>query len=51
VRLPKEMGRATAVTSDGTRTALDLSVADGVHTVRLESLGVYSIVVFHDGDL
>lgn len=51
VRLPEGKERATAVASDGARTTLDLTVEDGVHAVRLDALGVYSIVVFHDGDL
>jgi hypothetical protein len=51
VRLPKDKERATAVVSDGTRVALALHVDAGVHTVTLDSLGVYSIVVFHDGEL
>jgi hypothetical protein len=51
VRLPKDKQRATAVSSDGARAALDLQVAAGVHTVTLDRLGVYSIVVFHDDEL
>ena len=51
VSLPKDKERATVVTSDGTRTSLELTREDGVHAVTLDSLGVYSIVVFHDGDL
>jgi hypothetical protein len=51
VRLPKDKERATLVASDGTRTELDVSREGGVHSVTLETLGIYSIVVFHDGDL
>jgi hypothetical protein len=51
VRLPKDKEHATAVASDGTRVELELRVDAGVHTVTLERLGVYSIVVFHDGEL
>ena len=51
VRLPKAKERATAVASDGTPTPLHLARDDDVHAVTLDSLGVYSIVVFHDGDL
>jgi hypothetical protein len=51
VRLPKAKERATVVTSDGRRTALELSREDSVHTVTLADLGVYSIVVFHDDEL
>ena len=51
VRLPKGKEHATAVASDGSRTVLDVTVEDGVHAVTLGSLGVYSIVVFHDGEL
>jgi hypothetical protein len=51
VSLPRGMERATLVTSDGRRTALELAREDTVHTVTVDSLGVYSIVVFHDGEL
>ena len=51
VRLPKNREHATVVASDGSRSALDLAHEDGAHVVRLPSLGVYSIVVFHDGEL
>lgn len=51
VRLPQGKERATAVASDGSRTALELTREDGVHGVRLDALGVYTIVVFHDGEL
>jgi hypothetical protein len=51
VSLPRAMERATLVTSDGRRTALELAREDTVHTVTVDSLGVYSIVVFHDGEL
>ncbi len=50
-RPPKDRGRATAVAGDGSRTPLDVSREHGAHVVRLDRLGVYSIVVFHDGDL
>jgi hypothetical protein len=50
VSLPKDKERATLVASDGTRRSLALDRSDGAHAVTLESLGVYSIVVFHDGD-
>jgi hypothetical protein len=45
------MERATLVTSDSRRTALELAREDTVHTVTVDSLGVYSIVVFHEGEL
>jgi hypothetical protein len=51
VRLPKDKERATLVASDGSRTTLEVSHERGVHAVTLETLGTYSIVVFHDGDL
>ena len=51
VRLPKHKDRATLVTPDGGSMPLDLSREDGVHVVQVDSLGLYSIVVFHDGDL
>jgi hypothetical protein len=51
VRLPKDAQHATLVTTDGTRTPLELQAEDGVHRVTLPELGLYSIVVFHDGEL
>ncbi|WP_162529848.1 hypothetical protein [Nocardioides caldifontis] len=51
VRLPKDKERATMVTPDGRRTPLDVVVEDGVHRLHVESLGVYTIVVLHDGEL
>jgi hypothetical protein len=51
VRLPKDREHATVVASDGTRTPLEVVREDGAHVVRLGSLGVYAIVVFHDGEL
>ncbi len=51
VGLPKAKERATLVTPDGARTELDLTRDDDRHEVRLERLGTYGIVVFHDGDL
>jgi hypothetical protein len=51
VRLPEEREHATVVASDGKRTPLEVVHEDGVHVVRLDSLGVYSIVVFHEGEL
>ncbi|QFY09826.1 hypothetical protein GBF35_27080 [Nonomuraea phyllanthi] len=51
VRLPEARERATVVASDGTRTPLEVAREDGAHVVRLGSLGVYAIVVFHDGEL
>jgi hypothetical protein len=51
VRLPKDREHATAVASDGSRSPLELAHEDGAHVVRLPLLGVYSIVVFHDGEL
>jgi hypothetical protein len=51
VRLPKEKEHATLVASDGRQAPLDVQRGDGVHAVTVDSLGVYSIVVFHDGEL
>ena len=51
VRLPKDKDHATVVAPDGSRTPLELDRADGVHAVRLDRLGVYAIVVLHDGEL
>ncbi|MEV4798538.1 alpha-amylase family protein [Nonomuraea sp. NPDC049421] len=51
VRLPESRPHATAVASDGTRTPLEVTQEDGVHVVLVDTLGVYTIVVFHDGEL
>jgi hypothetical protein len=51
VRLPEDRSRATLVTSDGRQVGLDLRHDDGAHAVTIDSLGLYSIVVFHDGEL
>ena len=51
VRLPKDREHAALVASDGTRTPLEVVREEGAHVVRLDSLGVYAIVVFHDGEL
>ncbi|TDC51380.1 hypothetical protein E1212_12365 [Jiangella ureilytica] len=51
VRLPEARRHATVVSSDGKRTALEVTREDGAHLVVLDRLGVYSIVVFHDGEL
>ena len=51
VRLPEDREHATVVASDGTRTPLEVVREEGAHVVRLDSLGVYAIVVFHDGEL
>jgi hypothetical protein len=51
VRLPKEKERATLVAGDGARTVVEVSRVDGFHAVTLPELGIYSIVVFHDGNL
>ncbi|WP_193607848.1 hypothetical protein [Nocardioides lijunqiniae] len=51
VRLPKDRAQATLVTPDGVRTPLAPDRDAGAHVVRLPALGVYGIVVFHDGDL
>jgi len=51
VRLPKDKERATLVTPDDRHTALELRRDDGVHELAVDSLGIYSIVVFHDGEL
>ena len=51
VELPAKMSAATVVSSDGTRQHPDLVHEDGAHVVTLDRLGVYTIVVFHDGEL
>ncbi len=51
VRLPKDRAQATLVTPDGVRTPLAVDRDAGAHVVRLPALGVYGIVVLHDGDL
>ena len=39
------------LTPDGRRTPLGLDIDGAVHGVRVESLGVYSIIVFHQTEL
>jgi hypothetical protein len=51
VRLPSPRGHATLISSDGTRTTLELSRTDCDHAVVIPGLGVYAILVLHDGDL
>ncbi|MDI6909589.1 hypothetical protein [Nocardioides sp.] len=51
VRLPKDREHATVISSDGVRTPLGLGREGDAHVVRLDRLGVYSVVVFHDGEL
>lgn len=51
VRLPEGRQHATMVASGGTRRPLEVVHEDGTHVVRLDTLGVYTIVVFHDGEL
>jgi hypothetical protein len=51
VRLPEEKERATMITPDGVHTALSVVREGTRHSVAIESVGVYSIVVFHDADL
>jgi hypothetical protein len=51
VRLPEPRRRATLITSDGTRTPLELTREECEHAVVIERLGVYSIVVLHDVEL
>jgi hypothetical protein len=52
VSLPEPFERATLITSDGDRKPLDLTASrDTKHEVRLDRLGVYTIVVFHHAEL
>jgi hypothetical protein len=51
VRLPKAKERATILSPDGRRDPLELTRDDDRHEVRLDRLGAYAIVVFHDGDV
>jgi hypothetical protein len=51
VRLPKDKERVTLVTPDGQRATLDVGREAGAHVITIASLGLYSIVVFHDGEL
>jgi hypothetical protein len=45
VTLPLTAARATVLTAEGKRTEVEVAVQDGRHTVRLDSLGVYAVVV------
>lgn len=51
VRLPEGRARATSVSPDGGTRELAVSIEEGRHEVVVPSLGVYTIVVFHDDDL
>jgi hypothetical protein len=45
VSLPLSAARATVLTADGKRTDVDVTVQGGRHTLRLDRLGVYAVVV------
>ncbi|MDW5327980.1 hypothetical protein [Plantactinospora sp. KLBMP9567] len=49
VRLPERLPAATGYGCDGKVTPLDVRVDGGFHTVRLDALGPYAIVVFTAG--
>jgi hypothetical protein len=51
VRLPSPREHATLISSDGTRMTLELSRSDCEHAVVVPRLGVYTILVLHDGEL
>ncbi len=51
VRLPTPCEHATLISSDDTRTTLELSRSDCDHAVVVPRLGVYTILVLHDGEL
>jgi hypothetical protein len=50
-RLPEPRERATLIANDGSRTILEVARDGGAHAVRVPSLGLHAIVVFHDGEL
>jgi len=49
VSLPGDASHATLLTHDGWVTELEVTGAGGRRSVELPELGVYSVVVFHDG--
>jgi len=49
VTLPMEATRATVLSAEGKRTEVEVSIEDGRHTVRLDTLGVYAAVVLSAG--
>ena len=51
ITLPEPRSRATLVASDGRKSQLDLEMRRGDHVFRVDELGVYTIVVLHDGDV
>ncbi|MCR6032125.1 hypothetical protein GGQ22_11825 [Nocardioides sp. zg-579] len=51
VRLPEDRSCATLVTPDGGRTTLAVAREGGAHVLVLPAVGVYGIVVLHDGEL
>ena len=50
VSLPLSTTRATVLSAEGKRTAVDVAVDGDRHTVRIDHLGVYAVVVFPAGD-
>jgi hypothetical protein len=50
VRIPVARQHATLVTSVGERQQLELRHDDGRHVVAVEQVGVYAILVLHDGE-
>ncbi len=49
VRLPDSCPQATLVVPGEPDQTLDVNVADRLHTVQLDAVGPYAVVVFHDG--
>jgi hypothetical protein len=50
VSLPLSAARATVLTADGKRSEVDVTVDGDRHTLRLDHLGLYTVVVLPAGD-
>ena len=50
VDLPLSAGRATVLASDGKRTDVEVTVAESRHTVRIDHLGLYTVVLLAADD-
>jgi hypothetical protein len=50
VSLPLRAGRATVLTSEGKSTDVDVTLDGDRHTVRIDRLGLYTVVVLPAGN-
>lgn len=50
VELPRRFTHATVIQPEGKRKAVDVEVEGGRHRLRLDTVGVYAIVLLHHGE-